>query len=76
MHSIKFRNIHHQELATCKRIGFEFYCKELFVVRHKFIHTCKSSIYFNLDIDIIKKNCDFIFHYNKLDITLTVLNSV
>ena len=29
---------------------------------------------FDLDTDIIKKNCDFIFYYNKSDITPTVLN--
>ena len=66
-------NICQQELATCKRIGYEFYCKELFVVRHKTIHSCESAIYFDLDTDI-KTNCDFIFHYNKLDITPTVLD--
>ena len=27
--------IRQQELRTCKRIGYEFYCKELFVVKHK-----------------------------------------
>ena len=67
-------NICQHELATCKRIGYEFYCKELFVVRLKSIHSCESEIYFDLDTDIIKKNCDFIFHSNKSDITLTVLN--
>ena len=67
-------NIHQQELATCKRIGYEFYCKELFVVRHKSIHSCISAIYFDLDTDIVKRNCDFIFHYNKSDITPTVLD--
>ena len=69
-----YMNICQQELATCKRIGYEFYCKELFVVRHKSIHSCESAIYFDLDIDIIRKNCDFIFYYNKSDITPTVLN--
>ena len=24
-----------QELRTCKKIGYKFYCKELFVVKHK-----------------------------------------
>ena len=67
-------NIHQQELATCKRIGYEFYCEELFVVRHKSIHSCESAIYCDLDTDIIKKNCNFIFYYNKSDITPTVLN--
>ena len=46
--------IHYQELATCKRIGYEFYCKELFIVRHKSIHRCKRAIYFNLAMDIMK----------------------
>ena len=67
-------NICQQELATCKRIGYEFYCEEHFVVRHKSIHSCDSAIYFDLDTDIVKKNCDFIFHYNKSDVTLTVFN--
>ena len=51
------------------------YCEELFVVRHKIIHSCKSAKYFDLDLDIIKQNCDFLFCYNKTDITPTVLDS-
>ena len=42
------------QLAICKRIGYKFYCKELFVVRHKTIHSCESAIYFDLDMEIIK----------------------
>ena len=63
-----------QELRTCKRIGYEFYCEELFVVKHKTSYSCESAIYFNLDTDIIKENCDFKFHYNKTDIIPTVLD--
>ena len=74
LNSETYINIHQQELATCKRIGYEFYCEELFVVRHKSIHSCESAIYFDLDTDIIKKTCDFIFYYNKSEITPTVLN--
>ena len=74
LNSETYINIHQQELATCKRIGYEFYCKELFVVWHKSIHTCESAIYFDLDTYIIKKNCDFSFYYNKSDITQIVLN--
>ena len=62
-----------QELRTCKRIGYKFYCKELFVVKHKTSYSCKSTIYFNLDTDIIKENCDFKFYY-KTDIIPTVLD--
>ena len=67
-------NVRQQELATCKRIGYDFFCEELFVVRHKSIHSCESAIYFDLDKDIIKHNCDFLFLYNKTDITPTVLD--
>ena len=67
-------NIQQQDLATCKRIGYKFYCEELFVIRHKSIHSCKSTIYFNLDKNMIKRNCDFMFYYNKTDITPTVLD--
>ena len=54
LNSETYINICHQELATCKRIGNEFYCEELFIVKHKTIHSCESAIYFNLDTEIIK----------------------
>ena len=63
-----------QELRTCKRIGYEFYCEEHFVVKHKNSYSCESAIYFNLDTNIIKENCDFRFYYNKTDIISTVLD--
>ena len=31
-----------QELETCKKIGYEFYCEELFVVKHRSQHNCKK----------------------------------
>ena len=68
---ISFRQ---QELRTCQRIGYEFYCKELFVVKHKTSYTCESVIYFNLKTHIIKENCNFKFYFNKTDITPTILD--
>ena len=58
-------NIRQQELVTCKKISYEFYCEELFVVRHKSRYSCESAIYFDLDKEIIKQNydCEFKFHY-------------
>ena len=58
----------------CKRIGYELYCEELFVVKHKTIYTCESAIYFNLDNNIIKKNFDFRLYYNKADVIPTELD--
>ena len=33
-----------QELRSCKKIGNEFYCRELFVVKHKSSYSCESAI--------------------------------
>ena len=63
-----------QELRSCKKIGNKFYCEELFIVKHKSSYSCESAIYFNLTTDIIRKNCNFNFYYNKTDITPTVLD--
>ena len=40
------------------------------MVKHKSKYSCKSTIYFDLDPEIIKEN----FYYNKADITSTVLD--
>ena len=46
-----------QELSTCKEIGYEYYCEELFVNKSKSMYSCASAIYFNLGPEIIKENC-------------------
>ena len=61
-------------LRTSKRIGNEFYCEELFVVKHKSRYSCEKVIYFNLDAKTIKQNCKFKFYYNKKDTTHRVLD--
>ena len=57
-----------------KKIGHEFYCKELFIARHKTRYSFESAIFFDLDKEIIKQNCEFKFYYNKTDAMPTVLN--
>ena len=61
-----------QELKMCKRIGYEYYCKELFVIKSKTRYSCANTIYFNLESDVIKANCEFQYYYNKTDIKPTV----
>ena len=63
-----------QELKMCRKIGYEYYCKELFVVKSKTRYSCASAIYFNLESDIIKANCEFQYYYNITDIKLTILD--
>ena len=44
------------------------------MVKHKSRFSCESAIYFNLDAETIKENCNFMFYYNKTDITPSVLD--
>ena len=38
-----------QDLRSCKKIGYEFYCEELFVVKHKPSYSCESAYLLQLD---------------------------
>ena len=74
LNSETYISLRQQELRSCKKIGYEFSCKELFVVKHKSSYRCESAIYFNLIMNIIKNNCDFDFYLNKTDVTTAVLD--
>ena len=74
LNSETYISLTHQELQSCKKIGNEFYCEELFIVKHKSSYSRESAIYFNLTTDIIRNNCNFDFYYNKTDVTPTVLD--
>ena len=66
-------SLHPQGLNTCKRIGCENFCEELFVVKSKHKYSCASTVYFNLNHEI-KEICEFKFYFNKTDITPSVLD--
>ena len=74
LNSETYISLRQQELRSCKKIDYEFYCKDLFIVKHKSGYSCESAICFNLTTDIIKNNCDFDFYFNKTDVTPTVLD--
>ena len=63
-----------QELKMCKRIGYKYYWEELFVIKSKTRYSCASTIYFNLESDVIRANCEFQYYYNKTDIKPTILD--
>ena len=65
--------IHPQELNNCKQISYEYFCKELFVVKSKHQYSCASAVYFNANHNI-EENCDFHYYHNKTDITPSVLD--
>ena len=62
-----------QEVNNCKRIGYKYFCEELFVVKSKHRYSCASAVYFNSKQDI-KENCDFYYYCNKTDITPSILD--
>ena len=62
-----------QELNNCKRIGYEYLCEELFVVKSKHNYHCASTMYFNSNHDI-KENCDFYYYHIKTDVMPFVLD--
>ena len=66
-------SLHPQELNTCKRIGYEHFCEELFMVKSKHKYSCASAVSFNLEEEI-NQNCEFKFYFNKTDITPSVLD--
>ena len=65
-------SLRYQELNTCKRIGYEYFCEEFFVVKSKHKFSCASAVYFNLNQEI-KQNFNFDYYFNKTDITPSVL---
>ena len=58
----------------CKKIGYEYYCEELFVVKSKSKYSCTSALYFQLDRQTIKDNCIFDYYYNKTDVKPSILD--
>ena len=66
-------SIHSQELNTCKRFGYEYFCEELFVVKSRHKYSCASTMYFNSNCDI-KENSDFYHYHIRSDVTPSVLD--
>ena len=62
-----------QELNTCKRICYEYFCEEPFVVKNKHKFTYASAVYFNLNHEI-KQSCNFDYYFNEADTTPLVLD--
>ena len=69
-----FISIYSVELRTCKRIGYEYYCEELLVVKSKSKYSCASALYIELDKQMIKENCIFDYYFNKTDVKPSILD--
>ena len=74
LNSETYISLRHQELRTCKNIGYEFYCEELCVVKHKSTYSSESKTYFNLCSEISKESCNFAYYFNGPSIKSAVLD--
>ena len=61
-------------MRTCKKIGYEYYCEELFVVKSKSKYSCVCALYFQLDKQTIEDNSIFDYYYNKTDVKPSILD--
>ena len=61
------------ELNNCKKIGYEYFCEELFVVKSRHRYSCASAVYFN-SIHDIKENYDFYYYQNRTNVAPSVLD--
>ena len=53
-----------QELRMCKQIRHTYYCEEIFLVKHKSKHNCKSAIFYNLTSEVVYSVCQLKYFYN------------
>ncbi len=53
-----------QELRMCKKIRFDYYCEELFLVKHQSMKTCESALFYNHNNGTILSSCDFKYTFN------------
>ena len=67
-------SLRNHEIRMCKHVGYELYCEELFMVKHKSKYSCESTIYFNLSSEIIKENCNSVY-FNTTNIKPAVLHN-
>ena len=53
--------LNEQQLRLCNPMGATYYCENLYVLRHRLEHTCKSAIYYHADAWTIMKHCKATF---------------
>ena len=44
------------------------------MVKHKAKYSCESVIYFDLDAEIIKENCEFQYYFNTMEVKPAALD--
>ena len=52
------------EMIMCRSIRFNYYCEELFVVKHKSTYGCSSAIFYEMGVKRVTESCEFKYMYN------------
>ena len=52
------------EMIMCKSIRFTYYCKELFIVKHKSAYGCGSAIFYDMGPKRVTQPCTFTYVYD------------
>ena len=59
------------EMIMCRSIRFTYYCKELFVVKHKSTYGCSSTIFYDMGARRVTDSCEFKYmHDAKVELLL------
>ena len=67
-------SLRHEELRSCKHIGYDFYCEELFIIKCKSKYRCETTVFFDPAKDIIKDSCTFNYCFNNTSIKPVALD--
>ena len=49
----------------CKVVQKDYFCEELFMVKHADLHTCESALFYDRDKAVVYTLCNFEFFLNK-----------
>ena len=54
------------EMIMCKSIRFTYYCDKVFVVRHKSVTGCASTIFYDLGPNMVTGSCTFKYMFDTI----------
>ncbi len=54
-----------EEMRMCRRIRYDYFCEELFLVKHMATPSCESALFYNQEPQVVVEACKFEYFYNK-----------
>ena len=63
-------DINISDTRNCKHVGYDYYCEDLYVVKHKSRYSYETATFFDLPCDLIMDNCQFTYYFNSNRLSL------